>query len=139
MSSARLRLQAAHAPLGAYAPGGPSTGNCRMTTTTHSHKAWTDKGGHVKRDWDSRKAPRTRGTIASTIGVPAEPEGASGSGRRCQPRRPSIGASVSQGVEDLNLARGKSQAQITCGTSYPHLQGNTFTRDGVEAAGVVLG
>jgi hypothetical protein len=37
-------------PLGsqvAYAPGGSSTRSCRMTTTTHSHQHWTDKGGHV--------------------------------------------------------------------------------------------
>jgi hypothetical protein len=47
MSSARLRLQAVFAPPGAYAPGSISTGSCRMTITTHSHKAWTDKGGHV--------------------------------------------------------------------------------------------
>ena len=32
---------------GAYAPGGSSTGSSRMTMTTHSHKAWTDKGGQV--------------------------------------------------------------------------------------------
>ncbi len=59
--------------------------------------------------------------------------------RRCHRRRPSVGASVSQGVEDLNLARGKSKAQITCGTAYGHLQWHAFTRDGVEAPGVVLG
>jgi hypothetical protein len=41
--------------------------------------------------------------------------------RRCPRRRPSVSASVSQGVEGLNLARGKSKAQITCGTSYAHL------------------
>jgi len=40
--------QAALGPPGAYAPGGSSTGSCRMTTSTHSHKAWTDKGGHVR-------------------------------------------------------------------------------------------
>jgi transposase InsO family protein len=28
--------------------GGSSTGSCSMTTSTHSHKTWTDKGGHVK-------------------------------------------------------------------------------------------
>ncbi|MCP9827656.1 DDE-type integrase/transposase/recombinase [Synechococcus sp. L2F] len=47
MSSARLRLQATLGPPGAYAPGGSSTGSCRMTTTIHSHQAWTDQGGHV--------------------------------------------------------------------------------------------
>ena len=31
----------------AYAPGSSSTGSCRMTTPTHSHKPWTNKGGHV--------------------------------------------------------------------------------------------
>ena len=41
--------------------------------------------------------------------------------------------------EDLNLARGKSKSQITCGTGNRHLQWHAFTRDGVEAAGVVLG
>jgi hypothetical protein len=45
MSSTRLRLQAALGPPGGYAPGGRSTGNCRMTTTAHSHKGWTGKGG----------------------------------------------------------------------------------------------
>jgi hypothetical protein len=59
--------------------------------------------------------------------------------RRCRRRRPSVSASVSQGVEGLNLARGKSKAQITCGTGYAHLQWHAFTRDGVEATGVVLG
>ncbi len=29
------------------APRGSSTGSCSMTTSTHSHKAWTDKGGRV--------------------------------------------------------------------------------------------
>jgi len=29
-------------------PGGSSTEGCSMTTSTHSHKAWTDEGGHVK-------------------------------------------------------------------------------------------
>jgi hypothetical protein len=28
-------------------PGGSSTGSCRMTTTTLSHKVCTDEGGHV--------------------------------------------------------------------------------------------
>jgi transposase InsO family protein len=32
---------------GAYAPGGSSTGSCRMTMTTHSHKAWIENGGQV--------------------------------------------------------------------------------------------
>jgi hypothetical protein len=31
----------------AAAPGGSSTGSCSMTKPTNSHKAWTDKGGHV--------------------------------------------------------------------------------------------
>jgi len=39
--------QAAFGPPGAYSPGGSSTGSCSMTTSTHSHKAWADKGGHV--------------------------------------------------------------------------------------------
>lgn len=59
--------------------------------------------------------------------------------RRCHRRRPSVSASLSQGVEGLNLPRGKSKAQITCGTGYAHLQWHAITRDGVEATGVVLG
>ncbi|SBO41994.1 protein of unknown function [Cyanobium sp. NIES-981] len=39
--------QAAFGPPGAYAHGGSSTRSCSMTMTTHSHKDWTDKGGHV--------------------------------------------------------------------------------------------
>jgi len=33
---------AAHGPPGADAPGGSSTGSCRMSRSTHSYKAWTD-------------------------------------------------------------------------------------------------
>jgi hypothetical protein len=29
------------------APRGSSAGSCRMTTTTHPHKTWSDRGGHV--------------------------------------------------------------------------------------------
>jgi hypothetical protein len=36
---------------GAYAPGGSSTGSCRMNTTTHSHKPLTVKRGHVNDKW----------------------------------------------------------------------------------------
>jgi len=39
--------QAALGPPGASAPGGSSRGSCRMTTSTHSQKAWTDKWGHA--------------------------------------------------------------------------------------------
>jgi hypothetical protein len=31
----------------AYASESSSTGSCRMTKPTHSHKPWTNKGGHV--------------------------------------------------------------------------------------------
>ena len=40
-------IQAAIGPPGAYAPGGSATGSCNVTTTHLSHKALTDKGGHV--------------------------------------------------------------------------------------------
>jgi transposase InsO family protein len=38
-------IQAILAPPGACAPGGSSTGNCSMTTTSRSDQAWTDEGG----------------------------------------------------------------------------------------------
>lgn len=45
--------QAALGPPGADAPRGSSTRSCSMTTSTPSHKAWTDKGGHVTRACDA--------------------------------------------------------------------------------------
>ena len=40
-------IQAALGPPGSDALGGSSTRSCSITTPTHSHKAWTYKGGHV--------------------------------------------------------------------------------------------
>jgi len=46
---------------------GSTTGSCSMTTTTHSHKAWTDEGGHVTPGTEHRSWPWSAGSIHAPL------------------------------------------------------------------------
>jgi hypothetical protein len=51
---------------------------CRMTTTTHAHKAWTNKGGHVSRTTAALTAPGSGGRLALRWGSKPSAQGPTG-------------------------------------------------------------